>query len=78
MNFAKRITCEVYVCTGFADEGCCPSNVFAFYNAIPATTNKTMTTNPRTGHYGTTKEVKGNARITEIFRNTTISLTPTK
>ena len=78
MNFGKRITCEVYVCTGFADEGCCPSNVFAFYNAIPVTTKKTMTTNPRTGHYGTTKEVKGNARITEIFRNTTISLTPNK
>ena len=78
VNFGKRITCEVYVCTGFADEGCCPSNVFAFYNAIPKTTNKTMTTNPRTGHYGTTKEVKGNARITEIFRNTTISLTPNK
>ena len=76
VNFAKRITCEVYVCTGFADEGCCPSNVFAFYNAIPATTRKTMTTNPRTGHYGTTKNVKGNDRIAEIFRNTTISELP--
>ena len=73
VNFGKRITCPVYVCTGFADESCLPSNVFAFYNAIPATTKKTMTTNPRTGHFWTTKNVKGDARVAEIFRNTVIS-----
>ena len=75
VNFGRRIECETYVCTGFVDESCCPSNVFAFYNVIPAA-KKTMTTNPRTGHFGTTREVKGNSRIAEIFRNTTISELP--
>ena len=63
VNFGKRIKCETFVCTGFTDEACCPSNVFAFYNAIPATTRKTMTTNPRTGHYGTTIDPRANARF---------------
>ena len=76
VNFGRRITCEVYVCTGFTDETCRTSNVLAFYNAIPATTKKSLTTNPRTGHFGTTKEVKGNSRIAEIFRGTTISELP--
>jgi cephalosporin-C deacetylase-like acetyl esterase len=76
VNFGRRLTCETYVCTGFTDESCCPSNVFAFFNAIPATTKKTMTTNPRTGHFGTTKEIKGDSRIAEIFRGTTIGEQP--
>ena len=76
VNFGRRLTCETYVCTGFTDESCCPSNVFAFFNAIPATTEKTMTTNPRTGHFGTTKEIKGDSRIAEIFRGTTIGEQP--
>ena len=78
VNFGRRITCETFVCTGFTDESCCPSNVFAFFNAIPATTKKTMTTNPRTGHFGTTKEIKGDSRIAEIFRGTTIGELPKK
>ena len=76
VNFGRRLTCETYVCTGFTDESCCPSNVFAFFNAIPATTKKTMTTNPRTGHFGTTKEIKGDSRIAEIFRGTKIGDLP--
>ena len=66
VNFGKRIRCETFVCTGFTDEACCPSNVFAFYNAIPATTKKTMTTNPRTGHYGTTVDPRANARFSSF------------
>ena len=69
---AKFITCETYVCTGFADELCPPSNVFAMYNNIPASTQKEMTTNPLTGHYGTTKNVKGNKRIEEYLRGITV------
>ena len=46
VNFAKFITCETYVCTGFADELCPPSNVFAMYNNIPSTTPKEMTRIP--------------------------------
>ena len=76
VNFAKRIKCPVYVCTGFADETCFPSNVYAFYNAIPATTPKTMTTNPRTGHFGTTKNVGGDEQVKKLFRAVIISELP--
>ncbi len=72
VNFAKFITCETYVCTGFADDLCPPPNVFAMYNNIPASTPKEMTTNPLTGHYGTTKNVKGNKRIEEYLRGITV------
>ncbi len=70
VNFAPMIKCEVYVCTGFADELCPPSNVFAFYNAIPSSTNKTMCTSPFTGHYGTTSNPKAAKRLKEL-RGTT-------
>ena len=76
INFGRRITCEVYVCTGFCDETCRPSGVIALYNAIPATTKKSLTTNPRTGHFGTTKDIKGSSRIAEIFRSTAIGELP--
>ena len=66
VNFGKRIKCETFVCTGFTDEACCPSNVFAFYNAIPATTRKNMFTNPRTGHYGTTTNPRAGARFNQF------------
>ena len=35
------------------DKPCYPSNVFAFYNAIPATTKKSIATDPRIGHFNT-------------------------
>lgn len=72
VNFAPRIKCDTYVCTGFADELCTPSSVFAFYNALPATTKKFMSTNPRTGHYGTTKNTAGDKRLSDIFRSVTV------
>ena len=78
MNFGKRIKCEVHVCTGFTDESCYPSNVYAFYNAIPETTVKSITTNPRTGHFNTTKNVKGDSRVGAIFKSTEISDLPKK
>ena len=74
VNFAPMIKCEVYVCTGFSDELCPPSNVFAFYNALPQGTNKTMCTSPFTGHYGTTKNPAASKRLkklqgaTKVFR----------
>jgi cephalosporin-C deacetylase-like acetyl esterase len=76
VNFAKRIRCEVHVCTGFTDETCYPSNVFAFYNAISNAKVKTMTTDPRTGHFNTTRNVKGDSRVDEIFRSTAIGGLP--
>ncbi|HVJ87652.1 MAG TPA: acetylxylan esterase [Caulifigura sp.] len=72
VNMAPRITCDIYVCTGFADESCTPSSVFAFYNALPATTRKFMTTNPTTGHYGSTKNTAGDQRLAEMFRTVTV------
>ncbi|MGI6419101.1 MAG: acetylxylan esterase [Thermoguttaceae bacterium] len=72
VNFAPRIKCDIYVCTGFADELCTPSSVFAFYNALPATTKKFMSTNPSTGHYGTTKNTAGDRRLLDIFRSVTV------
>lgn len=71
-NFAPRIECDVYVCTGFTDESCTPSGVFAFYNALPAATRKFMSTNPSTGHYGTTKNTAGDERLSDIFRSVTV------
>lgn len=72
VNFAPLIQCDIYVCTGFADELCTPSSVFAFYNALPATTRKLMSTSPTTGHYGTTRNTAGDDRLSEIFRSVTV------
>ena len=76
VNFGKRIKCETYVCTGFTDEACHPCNVYAFYNAIPKTTKKIMTTNPLTGHYGTTSDVNGSERLRKLFRQVVVSAQP--
>jgi cephalosporin-C deacetylase-like acetyl esterase len=73
VNFARRIKCDTYVCTGFADELCTPSSVFAFYNAMPPTTRKFMSTNPTTGHYGTTKNTAGDKHLADVFRSVTVS-----
>ncbi len=72
VNFAPRIACDIYVCTGFADELCTPSSVFAFYNALPATTRKFMSSNPCTGHYGTTRNTAGDKRFSDLFRSVTV------
>ena len=64
-NVARRIKCETFVFTGFTDESCYPSNVFAFYNAIPATTNKSITTDPRMGHLNTVLPPAAAARLKE-------------
>ncbi|MBR5837845.1 MAG: acetylxylan esterase, partial [Victivallales bacterium] len=76
VNFARRITCDTYVCTGFADESCYPSNVFSMFNAIPATTHKYMSTNPFTGHFGTTRNTEGDKRLSEGFNTVTVLQDP--
>ncbi|MBE6387477.1 MAG: acetylxylan esterase [Lentisphaerae bacterium] len=70
VNFAPRTKCEVFVCTGFADETCAPSNVYAYYNALKC--KKSMSTNPRTGHFGTTKNIKGNKKLEELVGSITV------
>ena len=49
-NFAKRIKCETYVCTGFADGTCVPTSVYAAFNSLPKSTVKTLFTNPAGTH----------------------------
>ena len=66
VNFAPMIKCEIYVCTGFSDELCPSSSVYAFYNAIPKTTKKMMSTNPFTGHGGLTPNPKAEKRLEKL------------
>ena len=73
VNFARLIRCEVFFCTGFADEGCPPSNVFAAYNNLPETTKKSISTCPTTGHYGTTVNVKGNEWLEKFYQNVKVN-----
>ena len=67
VSFARFIKCETYFCTGFADEQCPPSSVYAAYNNLPAETKKAMFVNLRTGHYGTTYNVNAGKRLKEFF-----------
>lgn len=67
VNFTPLIKCETVFCTGFTDELCPPSNVYAAYNNLPAGTKKGIYTNPHGGHYGSTKNIKGDKRVAEFF-----------
>lgn len=67
INFAPRIQCEIFVCTGFTDELCPPSSVYAFFNRLPGG-KKFMTTDPFTGHGGTTVNIKGDERLRKQFK----------
>lgn len=68
-HLAKRIGCESYFCTAFADEVCTPSNVYSACNNVPAGVRKVMFTDPRTGHYGTTRDAKAQRRLYEFFQS---------
>jgi cephalosporin-C deacetylase-like acetyl esterase len=61
VNFAKHITCKVYIRTGGNDGVCPPTSVFAAYNNIP-TSNKEIDFSPLGGHcrgiYHDTDEIK--------------------
>jgi len=63
--FAKRIKAECYFNTGFVDNTCVPTGVFAAYNNLPAGTVKEITTTPA-GNHGA-PNTKGNARLTQFF-----------
>ena len=69
VNLASLIRCEVFFCTGLADELCPPSNVFAACNNLPDGTKRALTVNPATGHFGTTVNVKGNLWLKRFFEN---------
>jgi len=78
VHFAPMIKCETYVCTGFADEACHPSSVYAFYNALPETTEKAITTDPCTGHFGTTVNTRGNKRFHELLKEVKVGAIPSE
>jgi len=48
VNFAKRVECPVIFSVGFLDTTCCPSSVYAAYNAVKPT--KYIMTAPLEGH----------------------------
>ena len=73
VNLATKIKCEVYFCTGYADELCPPSNVIAAYNNLPAETRKEFFANPATGHYGTTYDRKAGKRLQELFKGVKVN-----
>ena len=50
--FASRIKCPIWINTGFMDNVCPPSSVFAAYNSIPAGNEKHMQISP-TGRHNT-------------------------
>ena len=64
--------------SGFSDECCHPSSVYAFYNALPAGTKKMISTSPTTGHYGTTVNTRGNARFDALFREVKVGEVPSE
>ena len=78
VHFAPMIKCETYVCTGFSDEACHPSSTYAFYNALPETTKKAITTDPATGHFGTTVNTRGNARFNEFLKGVEVGEIPSE
>ena len=48
VNFAKRVKCPIIFTVGFNDMSCCPSSVYAAYNAVKST--KYIMTGPLEGH----------------------------
>ncbi len=64
-NFAKRIRCEIYLSTGFADSTCSPTSVYAAFNNIPPGVKKVMTASPAMGHKAPNRA--GIARLKEVL-----------
>ncbi|MDD3952662.1 MAG: acetylxylan esterase [Lentisphaeria bacterium] len=65
--FAKRIKAEAWFSTGFVDNTCVPTGVFAAFNNLPAGIVKEITTTPA-GNHGAPNS-KGNARLDLFFKN---------
>ncbi|MBQ7206559.1 MAG: acetylxylan esterase [Lentisphaeria bacterium] len=64
VNFARRITCPVYISTGFMDMTCVPTSVFCMFNQL-ASKEKHMETHRDMGHSG--RNDAGNAAIMKIL-----------
>ena len=64
VNFARRITCPVYISTGFMDMTCVPTSVFCMFDQL-ASKEKHMETHRDMGHSG--RNDAGNAAIAKIL-----------
>ena len=73
VNFTPLIKCEIVFCTGFTDELCPPSNVFAVFNALPEATKakSQMFFNPAAGHYGQIN-ASANPRVKKLLDSVVI------
>ena len=47
--------------------------MIAAYNNLPAGTPKSFTSNPTTGHFGTTVNVKGNQWLEKFFQKVKVN-----
>lgn len=65
--FAKRIKAEAWFSTGFVDNTCVPTGVFAAFNNLPAGIVKEITTTPAGTH--SAPNTKGNARLNQFFKD---------
>ena len=73
------VLASLAVCGGYSANECChPSSVYAFYNALPKSTKKSISTSPTTGHYGTTVNTKGDARFDAFFREVKVGEVPSE
>ncbi len=50
VNFAKRITCPIWISTGLLDKTCPPTGVVAVFNNLPKETEKHLYIAPNAGH----------------------------
>lgn len=66
--FAKRIKADIYISTGFVDNTCAPTGVFAVFNNIPETTKKFITSTPCDGHDGAPNTL-GGRRLAAFFKD---------
>ena len=63
VNFAKRITCPIYISTGFNDATCPPSSVFCMFNQLKSQ-QKHIETHRDMGHVS--RNDAGNAAINKV------------
>ena len=73
------VLASLAVCGGYSANECChPSSVYAFYNALPKGTKKSISTSPRTGHFGTTVNTDGKNRLDAFFREVGVGAVPSE
>lgn len=67
INFAGRIGCHTEITVGFVDEVCCPSGVYAMFNALRSR-EKTIFPVPSEGHGDSIIYVKGVEQMLAVLK----------